>query len=124
MKNTLLILTYFISFVPSFFFGRSDKWNLSLFLDLEYRVDYFFHFYSIAINFLILAYCLHYPKGISKVITRFILIITCLDMIHLIGWAKQGFGYSKIIIAAVILGIYHRKQIYWGIKGFEFNIYK
>ncbi len=63
-------------------------------------------YYANAINFLIIAYCLHYNKGISKTVTMLILTITSLDIIHLMLFAKQGFGMAKIGLAILILGIY------------------
>lgn len=70
------------------------------------RLDFVALYYSIAINFLILSYCLHYPKGIDKRLSRFILLICSFDLIHLFLAAKQGFGVVKVGTALMIVLLY------------------
>jgi len=112
-KNVLLLSTFVIGQIPSLFFGTVKRWNLALFVERSTRLDFFAMYYANAINFLILAYCLHYSRQISKKATRFILIVTSLDIIHLIFFAKQGYGMSKIGIAIIIYIIltYDIKQL-------------
>ena len=109
-KNIVLLSTFIIGQIPTLFFGTVKRFNLALFVERSTRLDFFALYYANAINFLILAYCLHYSKNISKKATRFILIITSLDMIHLIGFAKQGYGMSKIGIALIIYFSYEYKN--------------
>ena len=109
-KNIVLLSTFVIGQIPTLFFGTVKRFNLALFVERSTRLDFFALYYANAINFLILAYCLHYSKNISKKATRFILIITSLDMIHLIGFAKQGYGMSKIGIALIIYFSYEYKN--------------
>ncbi len=109
-KNIVLLSTFIIGQIPTLFFGTVKRFNLALFVERSTRLDFFALYYANAINFLILAYCLHYSKNISKKVTRFILIITSLDMIHLVGFAKQGYGMSKIGIALMIYFSYEYKN--------------
>lgn len=102
MKNIFLISTFVIAQIPTIFFGRTERINLSLFIERSTRIDFFFMYYATAINFLIMAYCMHFPRGVSKKITKFILIITVLDLIHLSGFAKQKYGMAKIGLAVLI----------------------
>ena len=109
-KNIVLLSTFIIGQIPTLFFSTVKRFNLALFVERSTRLDFFALYYANAINFLILAYCLHYSKNISKKVTRFILIITSLDMIHLIGFAKQGYGMSKIGIALIIYFSYEYRN--------------
>ena len=43
-----------------------------------------------------------YPKGVDKRIARFILIVCYLDFLHLMLFASQGYGFSKIGFAIAI----------------------
>jgi hypothetical protein len=103
IKNGFLLLTFVLSQVPQLFYSSTERLNLSIFIERSTRIDFFVMYYVIAIDFLIMAYCLHYPKGISRRVTRLILIVTSLDLIHLITLAKQKFGFAKIGVALLIL---------------------
>jgi hypothetical protein len=83
--------------------------NLALFVERSTRVDFFAMYYVNAISFLILAYCIHFNKGIDKRISKLILLITILDLIHLMFLAKQGYGMAKTGIAMAIL-VYEFRQ--------------
>jgi len=111
MKNKLLFLTFVIAYIPSYFFGTVERMNLALITIRSTRLDFVALYYTTAINFLILAYCLHYREGINSKVTKFILIITSLDFIHLFLFAKQGYGMSKIGIALIIYLILEWKSI-------------
>lgn len=103
MKNKILFSVFLISQVPSLFFSdTTDRMNLSLITIRSTRLDFVALYYGNAISFLIMAYCLHYKRGIDHRITKFILIVTCLDFLHLLVFAKQGFGMSKIGLAILI----------------------
>ncbi len=113
MKNWILISLYILAQIPSTFFGTTAKRNLALidyFVYNEMTIDWFTYFYVNYLSFLLLAYCLHYNKGIKKGVTRFILIVSILDMIHLMLGAMQGYGMSKIGIAILIFFIYEYKN--------------
>ena len=110
MKNILLLSIVVIAQVPTLFFGTVKRWNLALFVERSTRLDFFMYYYAVGINFLILAYCLHFNKGVSKKVTRFILIVMSLDFVHLLLFAKQGYGMSKIGIAILIFFIYEYKK--------------
>lgn len=103
IKNHLLLSTYIISVLPKIFFDSEKRLNLGIFIERSTRIDFFVMYYTIAINFLIMAYCLHYPRGIDKRFSRLILIITILDFLHLLLFAKQGFGVVKIGLAMSFL---------------------
>jgi len=85
------------------FYGEVERYNLCLLIERSTRVDFFAYYYSIAIQMLILAYCIHWNEGLNKKITKFIFVVTILDLIHLGLLASQGFGVSKIGIAALII---------------------
>ena len=107
-KNILLSLTYFISLVPKLFYGTKERYWLSLLKARENttRLDFIALYYTQVISMLILAYCLHFPKGVDKRLTLFILWICVLDFIHLALYAKQGFGVTKVFLAFTIAVVY------------------
>ena len=105
-KNTLLFSCFLIGQIPVIFFGMNERLNLGLFVERSTRIDFFMLYYANAISFLILAGIIHYPKGINRRISRFILIICYLDLLHLLLFAKQGFGMTKIGVAIVIFFMY------------------
>lgn len=122
-KNKLLLSTYIISQIPSLFFDSKFRLNLSILVERSTRIDFFAMYYANAVNFLIMAYCLHYNKEISKTVTMFILAITSLDMIHLMLFAKQGFGMAKIGLAILILGVYEwRFVVKTALNAWEFVV--
>ena len=100
-KNGLLLSTFLIGQLPVLFFGSAKRFNLSFFVERSTRIDFGVMYYANAITFLILTSLMVYPKGIDKRIARFILIVCYLDFLHLLLFAKQGFGMSKIAIAIV-----------------------
>lgn len=104
-KNNLLLGTYVISMIPIMFFDfdKKKEYKIGLFHEWSTTMDWICIFYSAIIGFLIMAYCLHYPKGIDKRVSRLILIITILDLFHLILFAMQGFGLVKIGIAMTLV---------------------
>lgn len=102
VKNTILLLTFFIGQIPSLFFGTKARLGLALFVERSTRLDFFAMYYANCINFLILAYCIHFSKGIDKRVSKIILIITALDLLHLFLFAKQGYGMSKVGLAILI----------------------
>jgi len=108
IKNILLSLSYFIGLVPKLYFGTEERMFLSLTHARGFttRLDFVALFYTNTINFLILAFCLHFNKGIDKRLTNFILWICVLDFFHLLIFAKQGFGVSKVFIAFCIVIFY------------------
>ena len=105
-KNIALLFIYVLTLIPKTVFGVDIRFNLGLFVERSTRIDFVLMFYTNAISFLILAYCLHYPKGLDKRVTRLILTITSLDLLHLIFLAKQGFGVEKIALAILIVVSY------------------
>lgn len=112
LKNKLLLSTYVISMIPSFFFGSCYRLNLGLLIERSTRVDFFFMYYGVSINYLILTYCVLFPKGIDKRVGLLVFIISALDLIHLILLGKQGFGLTKIGFAIAILIVieFYRKK--------------
>lgn len=109
-KNKLLFLALFIGNIPRTFFDLDTRFNLSLFIERSTRIDFFIMYYVNAINFMILAYCLHYHTGINKNVTKFILIMTILDFLHLLLFAMKGYGLAKIGIAFII---------YWSLNHYQ-----
>ena len=102
-NNTALIATFILSQIPFAFKGQTFRVDWYLFIEHTKRIDYAILFYAYSINFIILSYILHYKKKVDKRLTRLILTITVLDLIHLLLIAKQGFGMAKIGIAVLIV---------------------
>tara|TARA_R110000772_G_scaffold18905_2_gene53249 strand:+ start:383 stop:736 length:354 start_codon:yes stop_codon:yes gene_type:complete len=102
LKNYILISFFFLGQLPSLFFGTDVRLQLGFFTEKTSRLDFFTMYYTNAFSFLILTYLLHYPKGLDKQLTRMILIICYLDFMHLLFFAKQGFGMAKIGVAILI----------------------
>ena len=109
-KNIILFSTFLIGQIPSLFFGSKLRYNLSLFIERSTRIDFIALYYANAINFLILAYCVHFNKNIDQRISKFILIVTIVDFFHLFLFASMGFGMAKIGICIII---YYIKNIKW-----------
>lgn len=105
-KNIALLTTYILTLLPKTVFGLDARLNLGFFIERSTRIDFFMMYYTNAISFLILAYCLHYPRGLDKRVTRLILTTTGLDLVHLLLYAKQDFGVVKIGTAILIVVLY------------------
>ena len=103
-KNIALLSTYIISQIPSYFVDSDSSFWLSIMRVRENptHISFLLFYYGIAVNFFILAYCLHFKRNVSKKVTTLILIISVLDFIHLLFLAKQGFGTVKIALAFFI----------------------
>ena len=110
-KNKILLSTIFLGQLPSLFFGSKFRLTLSLFNERTARIDFFTMYYVNAITFLILAYCVHFSKGIDKKISKLIFIITILDFLHLLLFAKKGYGMAKVGIAIGFILYEYRFQL-------------
>lgn len=113
IKNGLLLSCFFIGQLPTLFFGTARRMNLSIFVERSTRLDFAAMYYGNAVSFLILTYLLSYPKGVDKRIARFVLIVCYLDFLHLLLFAKQGFGMSKIAIGILIYYVYEIVKRKW-----------
>ena len=105
-KNHLLISTYILSLIPKAFFDNDKEYQLGIIKGWSTTLDWHATFYTAILGFFVMAYCLHYPNGIDRRLTRMILVLTILDFIHLVLFAMQGFGLLKIFIAFVIVVFY------------------
>ena len=105
-KNWLLGSTLIIGHIPDFFYGSIVRYDPWLLWDQTTRVDFIALYFSTAINFMILAYLVHYPKGVSRLLSRTVLIVTTLDFIHLLLFRKMVFSELKIIVALAIVLVY------------------
>lgn len=105
-KNIILFSVFLIGQIPTIFFGTAKRMNLAFFVERSTRLDFWTMYYANAFSFLILAHLIKYPKGVDKRIARFILIVCYLDIIHLVFFAKQGFGMAKIGAAIALFYIY------------------
>ncbi len=112
-KNGLLLSCFGIGQLPVLFFGSAKRFNLSFFVERSTRIDFIAMYYANAISFLILSTLLAYPKGVDRRIARFILIVCYLDFLHLLMFAKQGFGMSKIAIAILFYYTYEIIKKRW-----------
>jgi hypothetical protein len=102
IKNYFLLSTFVLSQLHTIFRGSKYRVDWYLLIDYTRRIDYAVMYTTTAINFLILAYCLHFPKGVKKEVSQFILIVTSLDMLHLILLSRLRFGIVKIFLAIII----------------------
>ena len=108
-KNFLLLLTPVISHLYTLFRGDKTRVDWWLFLDdFTRRIDIAVLYFSIAINFVILSYCFHYPNGVSKKVTRFTYLMCILDFLHLWFFSKLHFGIAKLFLAIIIYFIYEK----------------
>lgn len=108
--------TFLISQIPTIFYSSSKKvgWYLvNLFSEVQVyeKIGIWMYYWGVSLNFLILAFCINYPNNISKKVSNFILIVTILDVLHLLYNGKQGFGFAKIGVAIII---YYGSIIYNG----------
>lgn len=102
-KNILLLSTYVLAYLPKMFYGTTERLSLGFLVERSTRLDFFVMYYAIALQFLILAYCVKFPDGIHEKVSELILIISVLDIVHLMLLSGQGFGMVKIGIAVLIL---------------------
>lgn len=105
-KNILLLSCFALGQLPVLFFGTADRTNISFFVERSTRLDFAAMYYANAFSFLILSYLLTYPKGVDVRYARFVLIICYLDLLHLILFASQGFGMTKLALGVIIYFIY------------------
>lgn len=110
LKSIALFFTVVISQLPSLFYGTQERINLSLFVERSTRLDFFAMYYGNALNFLILSYCLYKPEGVDRRVRKIIFIVTLIDLLHLVFFASQKFGVSKIAIAVFIYVIIEFKR--------------
>lgn len=110
IKNLLLVSMPIISQIKTIFYYNNTRVNWWI-LPLSpngMRIDFAVFYYTLAINFIILAYCLLKPKGVIYSIKVFIFIITVLDLLHLLINAGRNYGIAKIGIALLILYIWKK----------------
>lgn len=108
LKNTVLLSLVIISQLHAMFRGLDIRVDWFIFIDHTRRIDYAVMYASRYIIQLVLVYCLMYPKGISKKLVRFMLILSVLDLIHYFTLSSIGFGASKILFALGIYLIYNK----------------
>lgn len=117
LKNIVLLLMLVFSSVRRCFFKNEERVEWYIFtpesLNNGIRIDWMVYFYTISINFLILAYCLKYPFGISKKIKDSILVMCILDFLHLVLYAGVGFEFFKILIWLIIIVLRNPKIEEW-----------
>lgn len=109
-KNFYILAMVVLSQLPSLFYGEKWRVGLALFYERSTRIDFAVLYYTWAINFFILACCLHYPKGVTKIMSRFILVVAAFDVVHLALFAQQIFGFSKVGISIGIVLLYGHLQ--------------
>lgn len=105
LKNTILILTPFFSMIHTLFHGHKTRVDWYLFVDYTRRIDFAVMYLTTSINFIILSYCLLYPKGILKDVRLFIFLVCALDLIHYVTVSRLYFGVYKVFLAVIIFYI-------------------
>jgi hypothetical protein len=101
-KNGIVVLIVLIGIAPSIFEGNKELVNWWLFVDYETTRYWSAHFYSETINFALLAFLLMYPKGVNRTLLRIFLVLTVVDVFHLIAFRKLEFVMLKHIISVFI----------------------
>lgn len=124
LKNYFLLSTFVLSQLHTLFRGSKTRVDWYLLIDHTRRIDYAVMYSTISINFLILAFCLRFPKGVNKEVTEFILIATSLDMLHLLLTSKIHFGLVKMFLAVIIWLIIYAYRNRLIIKNKCYNTYR
>jgi len=109
-KDFLLLSTALISYVPSMFHGSDKRVDIFLLVEYTRRIDFFFLYLGNSISFLIFAFLLLFPKGLSTQMKVFTVIVCILDFLHFILLSKLYFGFLKLI-AAIFIYIFFNKII-------------
>lgn len=105
IKDWLLFSTIFFSYFPLVFYG--DKTKIDWFLINHYRrIDYYFFYLGMSINYLVFIGLLMFPKGIKKEVKQLVFTICVLDFLHFVLLAKQHFGFVKVVVAMIIVLLY------------------
>ncbi len=102
-KNILLVLTTVLGMASVSYFGSGIDVRIAFFYSGLYDLSQAIMFYDEAICYIILTYCLVYPKGINKRIAKWLFYISVLHLVHIITLGGQGFGLAKLLIAAIMV---------------------
>lgn len=114
IKNILLLSMVIFSSVRRVFFESKEyvQWYVFKQPDLPngLQVAWQVYFYTIALNFLILAYCFRYPFGVSTWVKKFVFYMAFLDVVHLVLFAGRNYEFLKLILCMLLLvGSYYVK---------------
>ena len=101
-KNVALLSLYILSQIPSIFYGWDNEWSLGIFIDRPTRIDWFISHYITALQYLIFAYCLKFPKNIDERIKTTVLIISLLDILDMIFFSGMFLSKTKIILGLLV----------------------
>ena len=111
-KDFLLLSTALISYLPSFFHGSKERIDFFLLVEYTRRIDFFFLYLGNSINFLIFAFLLLFPKGLSQQMKVFTIIVCILDFLHFILLSKLYFGIIKLF-AAIFIHVMYKIVLKW-----------
>lgn len=111
-KDWVLFSTIFFSYFPIIFYGNKTKVDWFPLIEHTRRIDYYFFYLGLSINYLIFIILLMFPKGIKQEVKQLVLTICILDLLHFVLLSKQYFGFVKVI-AAMILVYTYRKYLKW-----------
>ena len=99
--NILLLSIVFISQLHVLFRGIEYRVDWFIFIDYTRRIDYAVMYLCKHITQIVLAYCVLYPKNVSKQVSYFIFIICCFDLVHFFTTSSIGYGAFKILISTI-----------------------
>lgn len=109
-KNYLLLAMPIISKIKTFYYRDDSRVDWFLFYDFVNRKGenigvlktWAIYFYTVPINFIILSYCMLFPKGIQLWVKQFIFTLCCLDLLHMALYAGKSFVFFKLMICIII----------------------
>ena len=107
-KDWILFTTVFFSYFPIVFYGMKTRVYWFVLVDHSRRIDYYFFYLGLSINYLIYSFLLRFPKGLSKGAIDFIIILNIIDVLHFVLLSKLYFGYVKVVAAIGIFYLYQR----------------
>ena len=113
LKNNLLLSTQLISLIHSFFKGVSTRVDWYFLIEHTRRIDYALWHLENNLIFLILSFCLLFPKGISKDVKVFIVICYSIDLLHYFAFSSIYFAFAKLFVSTFLFYVYKKLLKRW-----------
>lgn len=112
-KSNILLSTQLIGLIHSFYRGVSTRVDWYLFINHTRRIDYALMYLENNLNFLILSFCLLFPKGISKDVKIFIFICYSIDLLHYFAFSSIYFAFAKLFVSTFLFYVYKKLLKIW-----------
>lgn len=111
LKNKALISILLLNELHVFFRGLKTRVDWYLLIEHTRRLDYAVMYFCKHTIYLILAYCLLFPKGIHKETKVFIFMFMIADMLHYLLLSHIGFEWVKVILVLLSFVIYKKFRL-------------